>query len=107
MKKLLFVFTMLLLLGTINAYAKDYTVSVTVYETKVYKKGGVEQFRLGNGASLQNIVVAANSEDDARRKAITECDKMCKIDKSLSNEVREGVTYQVYLHKEVGDASIR
>ncbi|MBO7623894.1 MAG: hypothetical protein J6S82_01140 [Bacteroidales bacterium] len=107
MKKLILL--LFIILGTTaNSKAqKNYTydVVVTVRVTYEFKDGNTTVSTQTGVSETQNIEVCASSPEDARQKAIKQCEGMCRSAQYMGTTIMNNKKVDKYKHREVYDAT--
>ena len=105
-------FIMVILILGFMAFAeaqtnKLYTVTVTVTVTyKYYEENGTYVSSQNGGTETQTIQVCASSPQDAREKAIAQCEGMCRGQQDMGKATMGGKTCNKYKERSVYDASV-
>jgi hypothetical protein len=82
---------------TMSASATDYRVFVTIrYTLEYYDLDNNYQFSEDGGGQNQSIYVVADSEVDAKVKAIEKCKEICRNKEDLGVKPKNGKQYKVY-----------
>lgn len=108
MKKL---FVMLFAMLTLSTVAKaadfKYTVAVSIQVEYEYYDGFNLVSTQNGGWENQTITVCASSPQEAREKAIDECDRMCRGKQRMGTTYLGGKEVEKYKIRKVYEASVK